>query len=112
MNNADLYDNYILLGVPAQQREHAEKLVMEQRKYKPEYFEGNTSSFLFELRYIPPFDKAFTELKRIQGTAAEKAGRRDEYRGYIIFDLNQYLSHEEEPYFTIILQFLIDMNDD
>lgn len=103
--------NFILLGSPEYQREKAEQIVKEAKKLFPEQFCGKRDSFPFELRYTPPFDKAFAELKRLQGTAAEEAGFRDEYRGYIVIDLSAYIKHEAEDYFELSIKFLYDMSD-
>lgn len=36
--------------------------------------------------------KKITELKRLQGLAAKYAGRRNEFQGYIIINLSNYLN--------------------
>lgn len=104
-------ENYILLGNPDFHRSYGNFLVSEAQARFPECFEGNEKSFPFELRYVAPFDKEFYELKRLQGMAAEVAGRRDAFRGYIVIDLSNYLTHSNEHYLEITLRFLIDMND-
>ncbi|MCD7858619.1 MAG: hypothetical protein LUH51_00385 [Firmicutes bacterium] len=103
-------ENVLLLGNGAPQKARAEAIVSEAKKQHPEWFEGNKPSFCFELRYAAPFDKSFGELKRLQGIAAEAAGRRDTFHGYILIDLSNYLGHEE-AFFQITLQFLADMSD-
>lgn len=111
--DTDFYpENFILLGNPDSQKAYAEAIVSEAKTRFPERFEGKKDYFSFELRYVAPFDKNFKELKRLQGTAAEVAGRRDEFKGYIIMDLSGYLTHESEDYFDIALHFLVDMSDD
>lgn len=110
--NEALYpQNFVLLGTPERQKGLAERIVSDANTRFPEMFEGKKPFFFYELRYVPPFDKEFYELKRLQGTAAEAAGRRDEFRGYVIIDLSHYLTHEKEHYFDITLRFLIDMSD-
>lgn len=104
-------ENLILPGNPEAQRARAEAVVSERREHCPELFAGNRDCFSFELRYIAPFDRDFRELKRLQGTAAAAAGRRDEFRGYIVIDLSGYLTHEREPYFEKTLLFLADMSE-
>lgn len=111
-NNSRFPKNYILLGNAPQQKKQAEDLVAEAEKQFPQCFEGRKKSFFFELRYAPPFDKDFRELKRLQGVAADAAGRRDEFRGYIIIDLSDYLTHEKERYLDISLRFFSDMSQD
>lgn len=102
--------NFILLGSSEDQRGQANQIVQEAVTLFPGEFNARRKFFPFELRYIPPFDKAFSELKRLQGTAAEEAGFRDEYRGYIVIDLSAYVTHEAEDYFGRTIKFLHDMS--
>ncbi len=101
--------NFILLGDTAELQGRAAEMADYARLRFPEEFNGELSCFLHELRYIPPFER-FTELIRLQGTAANKAGFRDEYNGYIIMDISEYLRHESDMYFDISIKFLHDMN--
>lgn len=104
-------ENYVLLGKPYEQQEIIQCIVNEYKDKHSDFFEGERDSFVFELRYTEPFEKQFTELKRLQGLAAEYAGRRNEFKGYIIINLSSYLSHANDHYLKIILYFLLDMND-
>lgn len=104
-------EHCILLGDLMLQKAQALSIIAEAKEKFPEKFAGKKDYFAFELRYVPPFDKSFRELKRLQGEAAVAAGRRDEFSGYVILNLSDYLSHENEAYFTITLQFLADMSD-
>lgn len=85
-------ENFILLGRPYEQKETIELIVSIYKNNHPDFFEGERKSFIFELRYTEPFEKNFTELKRLQGLAAEYAGHRNEFQGYIIINLNSYLN--------------------
>lgn len=112
INKAISYpENYILLGSSDTQKAHADVIISEMKNSRPEKFEGNKDSFSFELRYAAPFDKGFQELKRLQGVAAEAAGRRNEFKGYIVIDMNGWLTHHEEEYLNKALLFLIDMSE-
>lgn len=112
INNAIFYpENYILLGSSDAQKAHADVIISEMKASRPEKFEGNKDSFSFELRYVAPFDKGFHELKRLQGTAAEAAGRRNEFKGYIVIDMSSWLTHHDEEYLNKALLFLIDMSE-
>lgn len=105
-------ENIIFIGSSHALSECAEMIVSKAKAHHPEKFEGNRDFFNFDLRYIAPFDRNFNELKRLQGTAAEAAGRRDEFRGYISVNLSAYIAHEREEYFDKILYFLADMNEE
>ena len=98
-NNSFISENYILLGTPLTRQSDIESIIHNAKIQHPEQFAGKKDFFAFELRYTESFDKNFTELKRLQGTAAEAAGRRDEFRGYIGINLSSYLNHHEEVHF-------------
>ena len=104
-------ENYILTGAPGRLGRYAVEIVSKEAERDPGKFEGRKPYFFFELRYHPPFDKGFNELKRLQGTAAEAAGRRDEFCGYVIMDLSGFVTHEKEHYFDMTMYFLADMCD-
>ena len=106
-------EHFILVGTDRLffEREAA-AIVRETRSSVPAAFSGEQPSFSFDLRYVPPFDKDFRELKRLQGTAAQAAGRRDAFRGCILLNVSEYLGHENEFYFDVILSFLRDQTDD
>ncbi len=102
-------DNYILLA--SKGMDEAYGIVREAGSSFPSFFRGKRQCFPFELRYVQPFERDFRELRRLQGTAAEAAGFRDEFVGYIVIDLSAYIQHEEDVYLDISLKFLYDMNE-
>lgn len=104
-------ENVVLLGDYDSQTAYVHSIIAEEKAYHPEKFEGKRDWFDFELRYIAPFDKNFCELKRLQGTAAEAAGRRAEFKGYIVINLNEWITHHQDDYLNKSLLFLADMND-
>lgn len=106
-----LPENYILLGDSGTQTAKVHSIIFEGKKHHPEKFEGNRDCFEFELRYAAVFDKNFNELKRLQGTAAQVAGRRAEFKGYVIINMNEWLTHHDEDYLNKALLFMADMND-
>ena len=110
-NSSFIPENHIILGTPLTRKLDIESIVHDAKIQNPEQFEGNKDWFAFELRYSESFDKEFKELKRLQGTAAEAAGRRDEFRGYIVINLSSYLNHHDEDYLKKFILFLIDMSD-
>mgnify|MGYP004543788143 FL=1 len=111
-NHTGVYpENFILPGDPLLCRSDADAVISTAKARCPEWFEGKEDAFFFELRYAAPFEKNFMELKRLQGTAAESAGRRDEFKGYIVIDLSSWLTHHNEEYLRKTLLFLVDMSD-
>lgn len=104
-------ENFILLGTPNTQMTEAERIIFQMKASHPEKFEGSRDFFSFELRYAAPFDKGFYELKRLQGTASEVAGRRNEFKGYIVMDMSSWLTHHDEEYLNKALLFFVDMSD-
>ncbi len=105
-------DNFILMGPDFEElKKKADAIVAEAVELFPEKFMGKISAFPFELRYTPPYEKPFLEIKRLQGTAAQKAGWRKEFKGYIIIDVSPFMAHESEDYFDITLKFLYDSNE-
>lgn len=112
INNVNNYpENYILLGTTGAMPTNADILISEMKRAHPEKFEGNKDYFTFELRYAAPFDKRFHELKRLQGTASEVAGRRSDFKGYIVIDMSSWLTHHGEEYLNKALLFLVDMSE-
>ena len=109
--NKSMPENIVLLGNYDSQTAYVHSVIAEEKVYHPEKFEGNRDWFDFELRYIAPFDKNFSELKRLQGTAAEAAGRRAEFKGYVVINLSEWVTHHEDDYLNKALLFLADMND-
>lgn len=101
--------NHIIIGNPMCCGAYAQNAISAIKISHPERFEGVKDYFTFDLRYTAPFNK-FLELKRLQGTAAQAAGRRSEFCGYIIMDLSSWLNHQDEEYFNIALFYLIDRN--
>ncbi len=112
INNINNYpENFILLGTTCAIPPDAYILISEMKSSHPEKFEGNKDYVIFELRYAAPFDKSFHELKRLQGTASEAAGRRSEFKGYIVIDMSSWLTHHNEEYLNKALLFLVDMSE-
>ena len=74
-------EHCILLGDLMLQKAQALSIIAEAKEKFPEKFAGKKDYFAFELRYVPPFDKSFRELKRLQGEAAGGARARGGGRG-------------------------------
>lgn len=111
--NSTYPKNFILLGTQMDElRNKAEVIVSIAHEKFADVFNGEVFAFPFDLRYVAPFEKTFTELMRLQGIAAENVRFKAGYKGYIIIDVSEFLKHEKEPYFQRTIKYLHDENDD
>lgn len=110
--NARFYpQNFLICGSRARASETALLLAREAACIAPEAFNGTESVFSFQLRYCPPYEqRLFTELKRLQAEAIRRTRFKDEYRGMILLDLQEWVDHADEELFCdITVPFLADM---
>ena len=68
-------------------------------------FYGDVKFFEFKLGYCRP-DEVFTELYRLMEAARNAAGFRNEFRGLIRINIDEWIGHHKEKYFMEFLQFL------
>lgn len=62
----------------------------------------------YRLHYTP-CNKEFMELKQIIDMLNHAKGLQENYDGIMILDLTEYLGHEQEEYFTVLMKWLYDM---
>lgn len=62
----------------------------------------------YRLRYTP-CNKEFTELKQIIDMLNHAKGLQENYDGVMLLDITEYLGHEQEEYFTVLLKWIYDM---
>lgn len=107
--NASFYPkNFILLGTDRDKLTERVSLISnEANKRFASEFTGECLHFPFQLRYSAPYER-FSELKRMQVEARNHVRFKSDYCGYIVLELNDFLSHEEEDYFDITVKFLHD----
>ena len=104
--------NYILAGSTRRiLQDEAKKITKTAYQCHPGSFNTDRPALPFILRYVPPYEKDFTELKKIQVKASLTARMFHEYHGYMIIDLSEYITHEKERYLDIALKYLRDMAD-
>lgn len=104
--------NFILLGVDRDKISASiDAIVKEAKKKFVGEFTSECDIFPFQLRYSAPYER-FGELKRLQFEVRNHARFQSDYLGYIAIDLNDFLTHEEEPYFDITLKFLSDQEEE
>lgn len=81
-----------------------------EAKANPELFKGKTPCVYFKLPYIPPFER-FEELQRLILCVRESTGLRAYYKGIVAIEATEWIGHEREEYFTVILKYLYDHRD-
>lgn len=104
--------NYILIGNNIGGLWNlARKKTRDAYEMYPDFFNTESPYIANTMKYVPPFEKDFRELKILQGVAAETAQFYNEYRGYIILDLSEWLLHESDYYLEVSMKFFRDMAD-
>lgn len=73
-------------------------------------FYGDVKFFEFKLGYNKPGDR-FTELYRFADTVSAAAGFRNEYRGVIRVNVDEWVEHCNEKHFLEFLSYLQDGTD-
>ena len=73
-------------------------------------FYGDVRFFEFLLGYIPR-GQPFTELQRLEDELDIAAGFRNEFRGAILVDIDQWVDHYEEMYFSSFMEYLSAHSD-
>ena len=93
--------------------ELSEKIALEAKEIAPNQFCGLCSVFDFQLRYCLPYElRNFKELKRLQYEARLRTRFQDEYYGYIIIDISEWVGHFDEHLFAeVTMSFLSYMSD-
>ncbi|MEE0928213.1 MAG: hypothetical protein UIG59_03390 [Acutalibacteraceae bacterium] len=68
-------------------------------------FYGDVKFFEFVLGYCKP-DVEFTEIQRLMCEVSNAAGFRNEFRGIMRIDVNEWINHYEEKYFADFCEYL------
>lgn len=85
-------------------------LARQQQRQHPERFGGKRPYAFFRVRYAPPCER-FPELRRLILCVKEVTGLRAEFRGIVAAEVSEWLNHETEEYFTVLLKYLYDHRD-
>lgn len=83
------------------------QLAEEERRQTPNRFAGKKPGVFFRWHYVPPYEK-FPALRQLLLRVKEATGLRAEFRGVVAIDATEWLGHEREEYFTVILKYLYD----
>lgn len=73
-------------------------------------FYGDVKFFEFYLNYCSP-EEHFSELQRLMDEVENAAGFRNEYKGIIYIDINEWLEHFEEKHFVSFMEYLSANSD-
>lgn len=73
-------------------------------------FYGDVKCFEFLLGYTPK-DQPFTELQRLEDELDVAAGFRSEFRGAILIDIDPWVNHYKELYFSSFMEYLSSHSD-
>lgn len=82
----------------------------KESRQHPQAFAGRTPCVYFKLPYVPPCD-TFKELRRLILSIYENTGLRANYKGIVAIEATEWVGHEREEYFTVLLKFLYDHRD-
>lgn len=98
--NTDLFEAEALIKGMAEKEQQAD----------PDVFAGLSPCVYFKMPYIPPCD-TFNELRKLILRIRENTGLRAEFRGVVAIEVTQWVGHEQEEYFTVLLKYLYDHRD-
>lgn len=82
-------------------------LAAEEKNRMPHTFAGKEPCVYFKLPYIPPCEP-FKELRRLILRIRENTGLRANFQGVIAIEVSEWIGHEREEYFTVLLKYLYD----
>lgn len=107
-----LLPDIFLISQSGSGRSHLVKLLADYLSYNEKLmdFYGDTKYFEFLLNYCEP-KEYFTEIERLMIEVRNAAGFRNEYKGIIYIDIDEWVGHCEEKHFTDFLEYLSDNSD-
>lgn len=82
----------------------------EEKQRNPADFAGKQSCVYFKFPYVPPCD-SFNGLRSLILRVQENTGLRANFKGIVAIEATEWLGHEKEDYFTVLLKFLYDHRD-
>ena len=95
-----------LLGAPGIGKSHLLSLLagyLEEARLM--VFLGERKYVEFRLEYCPEHEN-FTELNRFINKLSEMAGFRNDFRGIVCIELDEWLEHFKEKYFNVFIEYL------
>lgn len=83
------------------------QLADDMARQHPQRFAGKSPCVYFRLRYAAPYEP-FEELRQLILRVRDATGLRAHYRGIVALEASEWLGHEQEEYFTVVLKYLYD----
>ncbi|MDY3765146.1 MAG: hypothetical protein SO016_00395 [Lachnospiraceae bacterium] len=66
----------------------------------------------FRMKHCDKKDVRFTELRYLAEMLEDVSGYRGRYKGCLLLDLTDWIGHEDENYFEILMSYLADIKDE
>lgn len=87
-----------------------QKMARKEAKASPSDFSGKTPCVYFKMPYVPPCE-SFKELRHLILRVFENTGLRANFKGIVSIEATEWLGHEQEEYFSVVLKYLYDHRD-
>ncbi len=109
MKQFDLWQSQVIfLNTNSDNKEKfIKQLIYQQSQKHPEKFYGEVPCVCYRLNYVAPFNE-FKELRNLIMRIKENTGLRSEFRGVVAINIDEWIGHEKDDYFTIFLKYLHD----
>lgn len=85
-------------------------LAEKEKERAPSDFAGKEACVYCKMPYVPPCE-TFKELRRLIIRIRENTGLRAHYRGVVALEVGEWMGHQREEYFTVLLKYLYDHRD-
>ena len=83
------------------------RMAEKSREQHPHRFAGRSPCVFYRLRYVPPCEN-FRELKNLILRIDNAKGLRANFRGIVALETSEWIGHEQEEYFQVILKYMYD----
>lgn len=97
---------YITHAVPQANEELSAAVARSEYRHFPADFFGTSPGVLFKMPYVPPYG-SFT-LCRLQDRIREETGLNAIFQGVVALEISEWIGHEQDEFFTVLLAFLAD----
>ena len=102
-----------ILGTAFSELENTAELICEKLESENLiHFTGRNKVTYFKMGYCPTSDIRYTEIRYLVETLQQAAGYYGVYRGCLILELTDWIYHEKEKYFDVLLSYLSDKKEE